>query len=137
MRLLVIVALVPFAVPGVVYGHKADGLAAAHQAVRAAQSLTISDLRVQRRAPAGRVRGSVAAGPAGAALGVVVRRGDRRVGHGTLTATAGARTSFAVRIDRASRARLQRVGHLDLRVEVTASAPGAHVSASTGARVTG
>jgi len=136
MRLLVIVALAPLAVPGVVYGHTPDGLAAARPAVRAAQSLTISDLRVQRRAPAGRVRGSVAVGPAGTALGVVVRRGDRRVGHGTLAAAAGARTSFSVRVDRATRARLQRVGHLDLQIEVTASAPGTHVSASTSARVT-
>jgi hypothetical protein len=136
MRLLVIVALAPLAVPGVVHGHKPDGLTAARPAVRAAQSLTISDLRVQRRATGGRIRGSVAVGPAGTALGVVVRRGGRRVGHRTLTAVAGARTRFSVRVDRASRARLQRVGHLDLQIEVTASAPGTHVSASTSARVT-
>jgi hypothetical protein len=136
MRLLAIVALAPLALPGAVDGHMPDGLAAPRPAVTAAQSLTISDLRVQRRAPGGRVRGSVAVGPAGVALGVVVRRGGRRVGHSTLTTAAGARTSFSVRVDRASRARLRRVGHLDLRVEVTASAPGTHVSAGTGARVT-
>jgi hypothetical protein len=136
MRLLVIVALASLAVPGVVYGHAPDGLAPARQAVTAAQSLTISDLRVQRRAPGGRVRGSVAVGPAGTALEVVARHGGRRVGRGTLAAATGARTSFSVRVDRASRARLQRVGHLDLQIEVTASAPGTHVSASTSARVT-
>ena len=136
MRPLVIVALAALAGPGVVYGHKPEGLAAARPAVRATQSLTISDVRVQRRAPGGRVRASVAVGPAGTALGVVVRRGGRRIGRGTLVAAAGARTSFSVRVDRASRARLRRVGHLDLQIEVTASAPGTHVSASTSARVT-
>ena len=135
-RLFVIVALAAFAVPGIVQAHKPAGLAAADPAVRAAQTLTISDLRVQRRAPGGRVRGSVAVGPAGAALGVVVRRAGRRVGSRRLTAAAGARTSFSVRVNRASRARLARVGHLDLRIDVTASAPGTQVSAGTGARVT-
>jgi hypothetical protein len=134
---LVIVALAAFAVPAaVVYGHTPEELGAAHSAVRAAQSLTIGDLRVQRRAPGGRVRGNVAVGPGGAALEVVVRRGARRVGHGTLTASAGARTSFSVRVDRVSRARLQRAGHLDLRVDVTATAPGTQVSTGTSARVT-
>jgi hypothetical protein len=136
MRLHVIVALAAFAVPGVAYGHKPDGLAPAHPVVRTAQSLIISDLRVQRRAPGGRVRGTVAVSPAGAALEVVVRRGARRVGHGTLTAAAGPRTSFSVLVDRASRARLRRAGHLDLRIEVSASAPGTHVSTGISARVT-
>lgn len=136
VRLLAIVAFVAFAVPGVVYGHERDGLVARYPEARAAQSLTISGLRVQRRAPGGHVRGSVAIGPAGTALEVVVRRGARRVGRGTLTASASARTSFSVRLDAASRARLRRTGHLDLRIEVSASAPGAHVSASTSARVT-
>jgi len=132
----VFVALAALAVPGVVYGHKADGLASGPPAVRAAQSLTISDLRVQRRAPAGRVRGSVAVGPAGTALKVLVRRGTMRVGHRTLTAAAGARTRFSVRLDRPSRARLQRVGHLDLWIDVQASGPGGDVSTGTGTRVT-
>jgi hypothetical protein len=137
MRLLVVVALAALAVPVVVYGHTPDGLAAAQPAVKAAQSLTIGDLRVQRRAPGGRVRGSVAVGPAGAALAVVVRRGGRRVGHRTLTAASGRRTSFSVRLDGASRARLSRVGHIDLQIEVIASAPGTRVSTGTSARVTG
>jgi len=136
MRLLGIAALAAVAMPSVVYGHRPDGLAAAHPAVRAAQSLTISDLRVRRRAPGGRVRGSVAVGPSGVALEVVVRRGARRVGHDSLTASAAARTSFFVRLNEASRARLRRTGRLDLRIEVTASAPGTRVSASTSARVT-
>jgi hypothetical protein len=137
MRLLVIVALAASAVPaGVVYGHKPDDPGGAPSAARAAQSLAIGDLRIQRRAPAGRVRASVAASPAGAVLDVVVRRGARHAGHVAVTASAGARTSFSVRVDRASRARLRRVGHLDLRVDVTATAPGTRVSTGTSARVT-
>ncbi|MDQ1725027.1 MAG: hypothetical protein QOG52_2055 [Frankiaceae bacterium] len=136
MRRLVIAALATFAVPGVVYAHQPDGVLATPPAVRAAQSLTISDLHVERRAGGGRVRGSVAVGPAGAALEVVIRRGARRAGHGTLTASAGARTSFSVGLTQSSRARLQRTGHLYLRVAVTASGPGAQVSTSTSARVT-
>ena len=136
MRLPAIVVLAALAVPAAAgYGHGPDELGAAPSAVRAAQSLTIGDLRVQRRAPAGRVRASVAVGPSGAALEVVVRRGARRVGRTTLTASAGARTSFSVRVDRASRARLRRAGHLDLRVDVTASAPGTRVSTGSTARV--
>jgi hypothetical protein len=137
MRLLAIVVLAALAAPvAAVYGHEPDELRAAQPAVRAAQSLTIGDLRIQRRAPAGRVRGSVAVGPSGAALEVAVLRGARRVGRATLIASAGARTSFSVRVDRANRARLRRVGHLDLRVDVTASAPGTRVSTGTTARVT-
>jgi hypothetical protein len=136
MRLLAVVVLAVCAVPVVVCGRTSDGLAAPPQAVRAAQSLTIGDLRVQRRAPGGRVRGSVAVGPAGAALEVVARRGGRRVGHRTLTAAAGPRTSFSVRLDAASRARLRRAGRLDLRIEVIASAPGTRVSSGVSARVT-
>jgi|SRR5215218_3928425 len=136
MRLLVVVALAAFAVPAVVHGYERDGLGAARPTVGAAQALTISDLRVQRRAPGGRVRGSVAVGPAGVALEVVVRRGARRVGRRTLTAGSGARTRFSVRLDRASRARLRRVGHLDVSVEGMATAPGTRVSNSTSARVT-
>ena len=130
------VVLAALAVPAaVVYGHEPDRLGRAQTMVRAAQSLAIGDLRVQRRAPGGRVRASVAVGPAGAALEVVVRRGAKHVGHAALTAGAGARTSFSVRLDRASRARLQRAGHLDLRIDVTASAPGTRVSTGTSARV--
>jgi hypothetical protein len=137
VRLYVIAMLAAFVLPAaVVYGHGPEGLGTARPMVEAAQSLTIGDLRVQRRAAGGRVRGSVAVGPAGAALEVVVRRGAKRVGHTTLTASAGARTSFSARVDRASRARLRRAGHLDLRVDVTASAPGTRVSTSTTARVT-
>ena len=135
-RLLVMAALALLAAPGVVDGHAPAEPAAIHPAVGAQQSLTISDMRVQRRAPGGRVRGSVAVRPAGAALEVVVRRGGRRVGHRTLTTAAGARTSFSVRVDRASRARLRRVGHLDLRIDATATAPGIRVSTGTVARVT-
>jgi hypothetical protein len=144
MNLRLVVALAAFAVPVIACGHTPDGLAAAAAAaaaateptVRAAQSLTIGDLRVRRRAPAGRVRGSVAVGPAGAALEVVVRQGGRRVGHGTLAAAAGPRTSFSVRLNSASRARLRRAGHLDLQIEVTASAPGSRVSTGASAHVT-
>jgi hypothetical protein len=136
MRRLVIVAAAALAMPVVVYGDKPDAVVAAQPAVRTAQSLTISDLRVQRRAPGGRVRGSVAVGPADTALEVVVQRGGRRAGHRALTAGAGARTSFSVRLNPASRARLRRAGHLDLRIEVTASAPGTRVSTATSARVT-
>jgi hypothetical protein len=137
MRLLVIVVLAAFALPAtVVYGNDPDGSGAAQTPVRAAQSLTIGDLRVQRRAPGGRVRASVAVGPAGAALEVIVRRGAKRVGLARLTASAGARTSLSVRLDQASRARLRRAGHLDLRVDVTASGPGTRVSTGTTARVT-
>jgi hypothetical protein len=136
MRLFVIAMLAVFVLPAaVVYGRGPDALGTARPMVRAAQSLTIGDLRVQRRAPGGRVRGSVAVGPAGAALEVVVRRGAKRVGHRTLTASAGGRTRFSVRVDRASRARLRRAGHLDLRVDVTASAPGTRVSTGATARV--
>jgi hypothetical protein len=53
-----------------------------------------------------------------------------------VTAAASPRTRFSVRLDRASRARLRRVGHLDLRIEVTASGAGTRVSTSTTARVT-
>lgn len=135
MRLLVFVALAAFAVPGVVYGHEPNGLAASQSTASAAQSLTISELRVQRRAPGGRVRGSVAVGPAGVALRVVARRVDRRVGQSTLTAAAAERTSFSVRLNRASRALLRRVGYLDLRIEVTASASSTRVSNAITARV--
>lgn len=131
--LLAIAALAALAVPGAVHADRPD--APAPVTARAAQSLTLSDLRVQRRAPGGRVRGSVAAAPAGTALAVVVRRGSRRVGRRTVTATGG-RTRFSVRVDRASRARLRRVGHLDLRVEVSAAGPGTRVSTATSARVT-
>jgi hypothetical protein len=136
MRRIVVVALVASAMAVVVYGDRPGESAAAQTTVRAAQSLTISDLRVQRRAPGGRVHGSVAVGPAGTTLEVVVKRGGRHVGHRALTASAGARTSFSVRLDHPSPARLRRVGHLDLRVEVTASGPGSRVSAGTSARVT-
>jgi hypothetical protein len=138
MRLLalVVLAVCVCAVPVVVCAHTSDALAAAPPTVSAAQSLTISDLRVRRRAPGGRVRASVAVGPAGVALEVVVRRGGRRVGHRTLTAAAAARTSFSVRLDAASRSRLRRAGRLDLRIEVIASAPGTRVSSGVSARVT-
>jgi hypothetical protein len=136
MRLLALVVLALCAAPVVVCAHTSDGLAATPQAVSAAQSLTISDLRVRRRAPGGRVRASVAVGPAGVALEVFVRRGGRRVGHRTLTAAAAARTSFSVRLDAASRSRLRRAGRLDLRIEVIASAPGTRVSSGVSARVT-
>jgi hypothetical protein len=58
------------------------------------------------------------------------------VGHGTLAASAGPRTSFSVRLNAASRARLRRVGHLDVHIEVTASAPGSRVSTGVSAHVT-
>jgi acyl dehydratase len=133
--LLAIVALAAFVVPGAVRADKANAHAAVAATVRAAQSLTLGDLRVQRRAPGGRVRGSLAAAPAGARLEVVVRLGSRRVGHRTVVA-AGGRTRFSVRVDRASRARLRRMGHLDLRIDATAGGAGARVSTSTTARVT-
>jgi hypothetical protein len=134
MRLLAAAAVATFAVSGVVYGHTSDR--PAQPVARAAQSLAMSNLRVERRAPGGRVRASVAASPAGVALEAVARRGARRVGHRTLTAAAGGRTRFSVRLDRASRARLRRVGHLDLKVEVSTSGPGTHLSVATTARVT-
>jgi hypothetical protein len=133
MRLLAVVAL---AVPAMLYGHALDGLAAGRPATRAVQPLSVGDLRVQHRAPGGRVRGSVAAAPAGTALDVVVRRGGRRVGHRTLTAASGPRTSFSVRLNPSSRARLRRAGHLDLKIDASASGPGTRVSTGTTARVT-
>jgi hypothetical protein len=133
--LLAIAALAALAVPGAVRADRPAAPARAPVTAGAAQSLTLSGLRVQRRAPGGRVRASVAAAPAGLALAVVVRRGSRRVGRRTVTATGG-RTGFSVRLERASRARLRRVGHLDLTVEVSAAGPGAHVAAATSTRVT-
>jgi hypothetical protein len=135
-RLLVAGALAALAVPGVVDGRMPDRGATAPQAAGAAQSLSIGDMRVQRRAPGGRVRGSVAVSPAGTALVVVVRRGGRRIGRRTLTTSARARTRFSVRLDRASRARLRRVGHLDVQVQATVSGPGTRVSTGRSARVT-
>jgi hypothetical protein len=132
--LAALAALAALATPGAVQGRAADAGHSSTLAVRAAQALTISDLRVQRRAPGGRVRGDVVASPAGMALRIVVRRGAQRVGHRRVIARGG-RTSFSVRIDRASRGRLRRVGHLDLQVEVGASGPGTNVSTSRSARV--
>ena len=133
--LLAIAALAALAVPSAVHADRPAAPAQAAVTAGAPQALMLSDLRVQRRAPGGRVRGSVAASPADVALAVVVRRGSRRVGRRTATATGG-RTDFSVRLDRASRARLRRVGHLDLRIEVTAAGPGTRVSTATSARVT-
>jgi len=134
--LLAIVALAAFALSAAVSGPSPDARASGQTAAGAAQSLQLGDLRVQRRAPGGRVRGSVAAAPAGVGLKIVVRRGSRPAGSRTVTAAASARTRFSVRLDRASRARLRRVGHLDVRIDVAASGAGTHVSTSTTARVT-
>jgi hypothetical protein len=123
-------AVVALAVPAMLYGHAPDGLAAGQPATRAAQPLSIGDLRVQH------VRGSVAAAPPGTPLDVVVRRGGRRIGHRTLTAAPGPRTSFSVRLNPASRAHLRRVGHLDLKIDASASGAGTRVSTGTTARVT-
>ena len=133
MRLLAAGAFAVVAVSGVAYGHTPDRLA--RPQARSAQSLSIGDVRVQRRAPGGRVRGSVAADPAGVVLEVVVQRGGRRVGHSTVT-SAGTRTRFSVRLNRASRARLRRVGHLDLKVEASTSGPGTSLYTAVTARVT-
>jgi hypothetical protein len=134
--LLAIVALTACALSAVAYGPRPDARASGQTAAGAAQSLQLGDLRVERRAPGGRVRGSLAAAPAGVGLKIVVRRGARAAGSRTVTAAASARTRFSVRLDRASRARLRRVGHLDVRIEVTASGAGTRVSTSTTARVT-
>jgi hypothetical protein len=134
--LLAIVALAAFALSAVVSGPRPEARASGQTAAGAAQSLQLGDLRVQPRAPGGRVRGSLAAAPAGVELKIVVQRGSRSAGRRTVTAAGSARTRFAVRVDRASRARLRRVGHLDLRIEVTASGAGTRVSTSITARVT-
>jgi hypothetical protein len=134
--LLALVALAAFALAAVVSGAGLEARASEQTAAGAAQSLRLGDLRVQRRAPGGRVRGSLAAAPAGAALEIVVRRGARPAGRRTVTAAASGRTRFSVRLDRASRARLRRAGHLDVRVDVTASGAGTRVSTGTTARVT-
>jgi hypothetical protein len=135
MRLLVIVALAALAAPGVVHGHVPGALVSGSAAAGAAQSVSIGDVRVQRRASGGRVRGSVAIAPAGVRFKVVVRRGARVIGRGSGTSAAG-RTSFSVRVNRASRARLRRVGHLDVLVDVSVSGPNVFGSAGTTARVT-
>jgi hypothetical protein len=134
--LLAIVVLAALGLAAVVSGPGRQARAGEPAAAGAAQALSLGDLRVQRRAPGGRVRGSLVAAPAGVALQIVVRRGTRPAGRRTVTAAAGARTRFSVRLDRSSRARLRRVGHLDVRIEASASGAGTRVSTSTTARVT-
>jgi hypothetical protein len=135
MRLLAVVALAALTVPSVVYGDRADRFAAAQMAVNAAQSLELGNMRVARRAPGGRVRGSVDVAPAGLTFKITVRRGARVVGRRTMTAAAAGRTSFSVRVDRASRARLRRAGHLDVYVKASVSTPNLSGSTGTTARV--
>jgi hypothetical protein len=134
MRVLVTVAVAAFAALGVVSGHTPEALLPGSASASAAESISVGNVRVQRRAPGGRVRGSVSVTPAGTGFTVVVRRGARVIGRRTGTAAAG-RTRFSVRVDRASRARLRRVGHLNVSVDVVVAGPNIFGTAGTTARV--
>lgn len=87
--LLAIAALAALAVPSAVHADRPAAPARAAVTAGAAQALMLSDLRVQRRAPGGRVRGSVAASPADVALAVVVRRPPRAAGRTSPSASTG------------------------------------------------
>jgi plastocyanin len=78
-----------------------------------------SALVVGKTIKAGRVRGSVHAGPAGARLTVRVRIGARTAGSATRSVAAPGRLAFAVKLDRGARRRLARRGRLSASVRAT------------------
>ena len=73
-------------------------------------------LVVRRAVKAGRVRGHVDAGPAGARLTVRVRFAGRAVGTGSRQVLAAGPVAFAVRLSAPARRRLARRGSLGVRV---------------------
>jgi plastocyanin len=75
-----------------------------------------SALVVAKSVKAGRVRGSVHAGPAGARLTVRVRLGSRTAGSATRAIAAPGTLAFSVKLDRSARRRLARRGPLAVSV---------------------
>jgi plastocyanin len=75
-----------------------------------------SGLVVRKVVKAGRVRGSLRAGPAGARLTVRVRVAGRIVGTSSRELASAGTTTFAVKLNRSARRRLARSGRLKVAV---------------------
>jgi plastocyanin len=73
-------------------------------------------LAIKRAVKAGRVRGSLRAGPAGAKLTVRVRLGGKIVGRASRTVAAPGVIAFAAKLNAAARRRLARRGRLKVAV---------------------